>query len=157
MNKKIIIGSIIGLGILVILVVANLNSPKSEAVAGNQLQSQEQSSSELRQSADKVQVFLFHVTQRCVTCIAIGKLAGETVYEYFQPELRDGKIEFKEVNIDFYRYTPQLCCDWELHSRREGNFLQYMLTNPARLEACIRSARPQSLCLSISNIIEISL
>ncbi len=40
MNKKIIIGSIIGLGILVILVVANLNSPKSEAVAGNQLQSQ---------------------------------------------------------------------------------------------------------------------
>jgi hypothetical protein len=120
MNKKIIIGSIIGLGILVILVVANLNSPKSEAVAGNQLQSQEQSSSELRQSADKVQVFLFHVTQRCVTCIAIGKLAGETVYEYFQPELRDGKIEFKEVNIDFYRYTPQLCCDWELHACLEA-------------------------------------
>jgi thiol-disulfide isomerase/thioredoxin len=52
------------------------------------------------QRADKVQVFLFHATQRCPTCIAIGKLAGETVYEYFQPELKDGKIEFREINID---------------------------------------------------------
>ena len=52
------------------------------------------------QRADKVQVFLFHATQRCATCIAIGKLAGETVDEYFQPELEDGKIEFREINID---------------------------------------------------------
>lgn len=34
--------------------------------------------------ADKVEVFLFHATQRCTTCIAIGRLAGETVNEYFQ-------------------------------------------------------------------------
>ena len=99
MNKKIIIGSLIGLGILIILIIANLNSPKSEAITENQSQFQEQSSSQ-KQSADKVQVFLFHATQRCTTCIAIGKLAGETVDEYFQPELRDGKIEFREINID---------------------------------------------------------
>jgi len=49
---------------------------------------------------DKVEIFLFHATRRCATCIAIGKLSGETVYEYFQPELRDGKIEFREINID---------------------------------------------------------
>jgi len=99
MNKKIIIGSLIGLGILIVLIIANLNSPKSEAITENQSQFQEQSSSQ-KQSADKVQVFLFHATQRCTTCIAIGKLAGETVDEYFQPELRDGKIEFREINID---------------------------------------------------------
>ena len=99
MNKKIIIGSLIGLGILIVLIIANLNSPKSEAITENQSQSQEQSSLQ-KQSADKVQVFLFHATQRCTTCIAIGKLAGETVDEYFQPELRDGKIEFREINID---------------------------------------------------------
>lgn len=52
------------------------------------------------QSADKVEVYLFHATRRCTTCIAIGKLAGETVEEYFQPEIRDGRIEFKEINID---------------------------------------------------------
>ncbi|PIT95231.1 hypothetical protein COT98_00640 [Candidatus Falkowbacteria bacterium CG10_big_fil_rev_8_21_14_0_10_39_9] len=50
--------------------------------------------------ADKVQVFNFHSTQRCTTCIAIGKLSGETVEEYYQRELRDGKIEVREINID---------------------------------------------------------
>lgn len=50
--------------------------------------------------ADKVQVFLFHATRRCAICIAIGKLAGETVSERFQNELKSGKIEFREVNID---------------------------------------------------------
>ena len=50
--------------------------------------------------ADKVQVFLFHATQRCSSCIAIGRLAGETVAEYFQPETHEGKIEFREINID---------------------------------------------------------
>lgn len=50
--------------------------------------------------ADKVQVYLFHSTQRCVTCIAIGRLSEETVAEYFQSDLRDGKIEFKEINVD---------------------------------------------------------
>jgi hypothetical protein len=50
--------------------------------------------------ADKVQVFLFHSTERCPTCIAIGKLAGETVNDRFQDELKSGRIEFREVNID---------------------------------------------------------
>lgn len=50
--------------------------------------------------AEKIQVFLFHATQRCSSCINIGKFAGETVSEYFQQELKDGKIEFKEINID---------------------------------------------------------
>lgn len=50
--------------------------------------------------ADKVQVFLFHATQRCTTCKAIGRLAGETVNERFQDELKLEKIEFREINID---------------------------------------------------------
>lgn len=50
--------------------------------------------------ADKVQVFLFHATKRCATCIAIGELSSKTVYEYFQPELQAGKIESREINID---------------------------------------------------------
>lgn len=92
MNKKLVIGlgSAIGLGLLILLVVISLNSKTETADAGQVS----------KQSADKVQVYLFHATQRCTTCIAIGKLAGETVAEYFQPETRDGKIEFKEINID---------------------------------------------------------
>jgi len=93
MKKKIVIGSLITLGIIIVLWIISLSPPKFETVSVIQNQPQ-------KQSADKVEVFLFHATQRCITCITIGRLAGETVNEYFQPELRDGKIEFKEINID---------------------------------------------------------
>lgn len=49
---------------------------------------------------EKIQVFLFHNTQRCYSCVAIGKYAKETVEQNFQKELSSGKIEFKEINID---------------------------------------------------------
>ena len=50
--------------------------------------------------AEKLQVFLFHATQRCSSCIAIGKYAKETVEQKFPEELKSGKIEFREINID---------------------------------------------------------
>ena len=88
MNKKIIVGLVIGLGTLIVLVVISSIFPKSSEVVAN------------NQKADKVEVFLFHATKRCITCITIGKLAGETVNEYFQPELRNGQIKFREINTD---------------------------------------------------------
>jgi len=88
MNKKVIIGLVIGLGVFIVLAVVSSGYPKSfEVVANNQ-------------KADKIEVFLFHATKRCITCITIGKLAGETVNEYFQPELKNGQIEFREINTD---------------------------------------------------------
>lgn len=59
-----------------------------------------QSASVNNSQTDKVQVFLFHATRRCSTCIAIGRLAGETVNERFQSELKLGQVEFREINID---------------------------------------------------------
>lgn len=50
--------------------------------------------------AEKIQVFLFHATQRCITCINIGKYAKETVEQKFPEEVKSGKIEFREINID---------------------------------------------------------
>ncbi|MFA6376960.1 MAG: nitrophenyl compound nitroreductase subunit ArsF family protein [Candidatus Paceibacterota bacterium] len=50
--------------------------------------------------AEKVEVFLFHRNQRCTTCIAIGKLSGETVAERFGQEAMGGRVVFREVNID---------------------------------------------------------
>jgi thiol-disulfide isomerase/thioredoxin len=93
MKKKIIIGSLIALGIIILLWTVSLSPPKFETVSVIQNQPQ-------KQSADKVEVFLFHATQRCITCITIGRLAGETVNEYFQSELGNGRIEFREINID---------------------------------------------------------
>jgi thioredoxin-related protein len=71
------------------------NNNESRSSGNNEVKA-----SENKLKADKVQVFTFHATQRCATCIAIGKLSGEVVEEYYQPELRDGKIEVKEINID---------------------------------------------------------
>lgn len=50
--------------------------------------------------AEKVEVFLFHRTQRCATCVAIGKLSGQAVEEEFAGEVASGKVVFREINID---------------------------------------------------------
>ena len=50
--------------------------------------------------AEKIQVFLFHATRRCITCINIGTYAKKTVEQKFPEELNSGKIEFREINID---------------------------------------------------------
>jgi disulfide oxidoreductase YuzD len=98
-KDTIIILTIVG-ALILILGIASYGSPKQDAFAGNQLQSREQKSYQQKQSADKVQVFVFHATQRCISCIKIGKFAKETIDESFQQELKDGKIEFREINID---------------------------------------------------------
>lgn len=53
-----------------------------------------------KKSADKIQIFLFHPTKRCITCINIGKYAKATVEQRFATEMMSGKIEFREINID---------------------------------------------------------
>lgn len=102
MKKRIIFGIIIVVIFLTVMVVVKINDQRSEAkIDGidnttdiNQVVPKEDS------QVDKVQVFLFHATMRCPTCIAIGRLAGETVNERFKEELKSGRIEFKEINID---------------------------------------------------------
>lgn len=93
-KKSLIFGLLAGLGIVLVIAAialfASAGSFKSEVSAVQ----------EPKQPAEKVEVFLFHTTQRCTTCIAIGRLAGETVNEYFQPEIKAGRIEFREINID---------------------------------------------------------
>lgn len=86
MDKKIIIGiGVIALILIAIFVV----KPKNNLTNGLNTT-----------GATKIQVFLFHATQRCPTCIRIGKLAQATVEERFAEEIKSGKIEFREINID---------------------------------------------------------
>lgn len=94
MDKKILIFPLLIIG-LIILSGCSVKNAETKSSPESKIEINEN-----KPNADKVEVFLFHATQRCATCIAIGKLSGETVYEYFQPELRDGKIEFREINID---------------------------------------------------------
>lgn len=87
-----VIGTIIIFGIAVVWIG---KSPKTEST--NNLSN---NTDVMAAKADRIQVFLFHATQRCPTCIAIGRFTGETVNERFQNEIKSGQVEFKEVNID---------------------------------------------------------
>jgi hypothetical protein len=48
----------------------------------------------------KVQVYYFHGTQRCATCLAIEENARKTLQNYFPEQLKNGTIQFASVNID---------------------------------------------------------
>ncbi|OIP85010.1 hypothetical protein AUK04_01680 [Candidatus Roizmanbacteria bacterium CG2_30_33_16] len=50
--------------------------------------------------ADKIEVVNFHATQRCYSCTTLGKLSEKTVTEHFAPEIANGKIIFKSVNVE---------------------------------------------------------
>lgn len=56
--------------------------------------------SQVTKKANTIQVFLFHRTQRCISCINIGKYTKEAIDEYFNTEVKGGMVEFREVNID---------------------------------------------------------
>lgn len=54
----------------------------------------------LPSGSEKIEIFVFHATQRCISCINIGKYTKSVIEEKFPQELKSGKITFKEVNID---------------------------------------------------------
>ncbi|OGI35668.1 MAG: hypothetical protein A2283_11750 [Lentisphaerae bacterium RIFOXYA12_FULL_48_11] len=72
----------------------------SNANTGVQESSSKEVEAEKTKPAEKIQIFIFHATQRCVTCVNIGKYAQKTVEQKFPEELKSGKIEFREINID---------------------------------------------------------
>jgi hypothetical protein len=54
----------------------------------------------LPKGAEKIEVFVFHATSRCISCINIGEYTKAVIEEKFSKELNSGKITFREVNID---------------------------------------------------------
>ena len=47
-----------------------------------------------------VEVYHFHGTHQCYSCIRVGELAEKTVNTYFKEELASGKMVFGHVNGD---------------------------------------------------------
>jgi len=45
-----------------------------------------------------VEVYHFHGTHQCSSCIAVGELAEKTVNTYFKDELESGKLVFGHIN-----------------------------------------------------------
>jgi disulfide oxidoreductase YuzD len=101
-NKFYILGSIVVVLLFVFAVVKPF-SPKEESVLAEQIQQPlptQTITTTLPSGSEKIEVFVFHATQRCISCINIGKYAKAVIEEKFPEELKSGKITFKEVNID---------------------------------------------------------
>lgn len=50
--------------------------------------------------SEKIIAYYFHGSFRCFTCNAMEKYAREAVDNNFQNELKSGKLEFREVNVE---------------------------------------------------------
>jgi hypothetical protein len=48
----------------------------------------------------KLIVYYFHTNFRCHSCITIEKLTRQAVNEGFADQLKNGRIEFKEINVE---------------------------------------------------------
>ena len=51
-------------------------------------------------SVEKVEIYHFHATRQCTSCITVGAYAAETVNTSFAPEVASGKVVFGHVNMD---------------------------------------------------------
>ena len=90
-------GGALVFAIVLVYTSVSPNKKTQSSVQGNNSKTAE---AQEAKPAEKIQVFLFHATQRCITCVNIGKYAEETLEQKFPEELKSGKIEFREINID---------------------------------------------------------
>lgn len=98
MNKKIIIATIIGIALVGFLffIATDGNKPTTAQSYDNRI-SENQSMS---QKAEKIEVVHFHTTQQCWSCITVGEYALKTIKEKFPEEYKNGKIVYKDVNVE---------------------------------------------------------
>jgi len=57
-------------------------------------------SSDLKEVVDSLQVYYFHGVNRCNTCLTIGEYVRETIEDKYSSEIENGKIDYREINID---------------------------------------------------------
>jgi hypothetical protein len=55
---------------------------------------------EVKTQSSKLIAYYFHGTFRCTTCQNIEKYSKEAIEHYFPNELKNGKLEFKALNVE---------------------------------------------------------
>lgn len=67
------------------------------AIACNNPQSNNNSSSDDSTKIENIEVYYFHGTRRCITCIAVGEVSSELVKSKYED---NENVKFVEINID---------------------------------------------------------
>lgn len=57
-------------------------------------------------AADKVEVYYFHFTRRCVTCIAVENKTQEAIVALYPEAYSKGKITFASINLEDEKSKP---------------------------------------------------
>jgi len=73
-------------------------------------------SSPALEKQSKVIAYYFHTTYRCPTCINIEAYAREAIEKGFPDALRDGKLEFRSVNVE-EQGNRHFIQDYQLYSK----------------------------------------
>lgn len=95
MNKKIIIGILVLMFLGMIVAMAKNNNQQPVASVVNKIESRD-----TKNSVDKLEVYYFHRTQRCYSCSTISRYLRETMEQKFSQEIKNGTIDFREINVD---------------------------------------------------------
>ncbi|MFW6383256.1 MAG: nitrophenyl compound nitroreductase subunit ArsF family protein [Nanoarchaeota archaeon] len=81
------------------LLIAGCTAGMDESTTGNAVDSKGTASEDSREvNIDKLEIYHFHGTNQCPSCITVGDYAEETVNTYFKDELESGKIVFDHIN-----------------------------------------------------------
>lgn len=96
MNKNLLTFGLLGLLVLVGYLIFTNSKSESKIISG-----EEKPKEELNlKPAEKVQVFVFHSNNRCYSCETMGEFTEATIEEFFQNEIKEGRVEFREINVD---------------------------------------------------------
>lgn len=100
MTKKLLLFSILIVGVIALAgcsqKTSNQNVDSNTATANTNNTSNIMSKAET--SADKIEVFHFHATQQCWSCITVGEYALKTIQDKFPEEYGNGTIVFRDIN-----------------------------------------------------------
>ena len=78
---------------------------------------------------ERLEIYHFHGTNQCYSCITVGAYAEETVNVYFSDELKSGKIVFGHINGELpenrglvIKYGAAGSSLWLGITTKDGNF-----------------------------------
>ncbi len=54
----------------------------------------------VKSATDKIEVYYFHYTRRCITCNAVEEVTKKTLAELYPEQSKQGKLVFTSVNLD---------------------------------------------------------
>ena len=97
-NMKSRLVAIIGVLLFSLMITGCKSNASDENITENSVEST--STDERMINIDKLEIYHFHGTNQCYSCITVGDYAEETVNTYFKEELEKGIIVFDHIDGD---------------------------------------------------------